>query len=117
MNADDSQSQPAPSTPSVPENAVPKSTLAGIAAAMGFSADDIAKTIGAIPADERPANDTEAGVVNRLRPMGRVLRILRWVSQTDEPGKEGITIGPPDGFRLRRAKSEKHPRIGADDKE
>ena len=116
MNTEDAQPHPTPTTTSAPENAAPKSTLAGIAASMGFSADDIAKTIGTMPGDDRPPNDAETRTVKRLGKVGRVLQILCWVSQTDEPGKEGVTITPPDGFRLRRAKSEKNPRIGAEDK-
>ena len=91
-----------------PGTAIPKSSLADMAKKMGFSADDIAKVVGAIPGEDRPANDAEIRAGRRLRSTSWIWRVLGWVTQIDgEPGKEGIQIAPADGFRFRRSQRDK----------
>lgn len=99
----------APSDPNAKSGiAIPKSALADIAATMGFSADDIAKVAGAIPGEDRSPSETEMRARRRLRSMNWMWRVLGWVTQIDgEPGKEGIQIAPPDGFRFRRSRRGK----------
>ncbi len=84
---------------------IPKSALADIAANMGFSADEIAKVVGAIPGEDRPVNEAEMRARRPLRSASWIWRVLRWITQIDgEPGTEGIQIAPPDGFRFRRSR-------------